>query len=827
MNPRSLARAGRIVLGDPRSVLPHFAAIVGVLAVLTASASAALTRYAEDFEGPAVGANFHGWPAGAGVWSVAGLVAGDQAGVSSTTAAAGAKALFLSDSGTGRPRAALNLVNASLVPTALTKGVITFSVREDPNDAGAGDSFTVNLGAMTISHARNTSSFYFSVTGGEGKTVAYTPGAWTEISVAFDNAAKTAAVTVNGTAAGTIAGPTADFSVSSMTFGTYSSGETGSAVYFDRIVVEDPAGPYLTSKIRNGAFPDASAPWKLGTKNSAVAILSVDAGWGRVDIQSLPTSPVHNANVTLEQTLKENLTAGTPCTISFTARAEATKTLDAFLYDATNTIVWQQWSIPVGTAPTSVSYTFTPTTAVAGPRLVIRLGATNADVWFDNLAVNRGTTLLIANGAFGGVTEPWTASWQNGATGSLTVEANAARVDIQSLPTPARGNATVRQALEDILFKDVAYTLSFTARAEAPKVIDALLRDANNAVVWAQYGIAIGTETSPHFIACTLPADCDGGSLVFQVGGENADITLDAISLAGGERLRWAPPTLVNPTTLTLGTSDPVPILAAGTDYLIKLPPTPRISQVKIQGGRHVVVIGGHVQITAAGGTAFYIRGGDPGRIVHIEGVEIDSDLLAEGDAFAIDGSLQGAQDPDIIVQVENVRVERLYGTQGTIHADVIQPWGGVKELRVDRLSGRSNYQGLFLKADWRHNEKFVLRNIDLKPQTDGAPGTLLWLDTGLDDAAAAVKDRPNVPVPTRLINVSIQPSPGKLLQGMVYPATTNSGDPNATTPTTADGFLTWPSASWVTGGVSLGGAGDEFVPVGAAGLNYVSPGYH
>lgn len=827
MTNRSLPSAGRIAICDPRSFRKFSRAVLlSSLLVLAAGSAGAAIRFSESFETYATGSNIHGQAAGTSTWSVAGTVAGDQAVVSGTTAASGTKALFLADNGSGRPRASLNLVTAGFIPAALQKGIFTFSLREDPNDGSAGDSFTINLGSMVISHAAGTSSFYFSVTGGGGKTVGYTPGAWTKISVAFDDTTKTASISVNDVNAGSITGASADFTLSAFTLGTYSSGETGSAIYFDAIELDDLAGAYVSSKIRNGSFSDATALWKLGLKNSAVATLVADGGWGKVDIQSLPASPVHNANVTLEQNLTGSLTAGAAHTISFTAKADTSKTIDAFLYDAGN-IVWQQWSIPVGPTAANYSYSYTPSATITSPKLVVRVGATNVDISFDNVAVNRGATPLIANGSFGGVPDPWTLAVQNSATGTLSVDANTGRVDIQSLPTPGKANVAMRQKLDDFLFKNVPYALTFTARADAPKSIDAILYDASNTVIWAQYGIAIGTTPTNYAFTCTPPANCDGASLVFQVGGESAGITFDNVSLTGLELLTWAPPNLVNPVTINLGTSDAVPLLSSGTDYIIKLPATTRISTVKIQGGRNVVVIGGHVQITSAGGTAFYIRGGDLGRNVHVEGVYIDSDTLAEGDAFAIDGSLQGTQAPDMIVQIQNVRVERLYGTLGTLHADIIQPWGGVKELRVDRLSGRSNYQGLFLKADWRHNEQFILRNIDLRPQADGAPGTLLWLDTGLDDAAAAVKDRPNVPVPTRLINVSIIPSAGKVLQGMVYPTAPNSADPNASAPSVSDGFLSWPSASWVTGGISLGNPGNEFVPVGAAGLNYVSPGYH
>ena len=50
---------------------------------------------------------------------------------------------------------------------------------------------------------------------------------------------------------------------------------------------------------------------------------------------------------------------------------------------------------------------------------------------------------------------------------------------------------------------------------------------------------------------------------------------------------------------------------------------------------------------------------------------------------------------PEAIVQVQNVRIYNGGGfdTANHNHSDIIQPWGGVKELRIDYLTGSTNYQ--------------------------------------------------------------------------------------------------------------------------------------
>jgi hypothetical protein len=263
---------------------------------------------------------------------------------------------------------------------------------------------------------------------------------------------------------------------------------------------------------------------------------------------------------------------------------------------------------------------------------------------------------------------------------------------------------------------------------------------------------------------------------------------------------------LTAPTTLVVPQGDKSYTLDTTKDYIVDLGTVTHNGTVRITGGHNVVMIGGRIALPQLSAIPLGLGIKNSTGTVHVEGVEFDGTSGREMDAIQI-------MAPDAVVQVENVRANGLLGTYDTNHSDVIQPWGGVRALRVDRLTADSNYQGIFTRPDQGAIGSVDLRHVDLtfnNSQATASGGYLLWMTTGCDMA------------PTTLSDVFIQPRSGKSVGAAVWPPTSDPTCPAKLTGT----HVTWPSlpvSGAVTGGAPADGA---FVPTGVAGPGYVSPGY-
>jgi hypothetical protein len=285
-------------------------------------------------------------------------------------------------------------------------------------------------------------------------------------------------------------------------------------------------------------------------------------------------------------------------------------------------------------------------------------------------------------------------------------------------------------------------------------------------------------------------------------------------------KLRYAPPALVNPQTILLGTGATTTTMDPTRDYIIQLPKEKKTGYTYLIGGRNIVLIGGHITIPTtadlsnkAPSRAIYIKNSTG--TVHIEGVLIDASGGAQSDAVDVSA-------PQAIVQVQNVRVENIYGFYDQFHADVIQTFGGVKELRVDRLTGYSGYQGLQIDVDGGPTGSAKLSNINLVsigkqtwgPHNNG--GFLMWL---VKDGAC------NTAYPITLENVYLMPRAERTLDSIVWPT---GADKGCASTLSADGnTLSFPKLPVISGLVKKGmPPSGDFVPAGMAGVNYISPGY-
>lgn len=278
---------------------------------------------------------------------------------------------------------------------------------------------------------------------------------------------------------------------------------------------------------------------------------------------------------------------------------------------------------------------------------------------------------------------------------------------------------------------------------------------------------------------------------------------------AAAAKLSWAPPKLDHPETIELGDHRDWGLkLKKDRDFIIKLPKDrPFIGELNIYGGHNVVLIGGEIRIPDGEENPDYAEGrkkskravyiqGSTGT-VHIEGIHITGKGLHEGFNIA-------EREPGCIVQLQNIRVELLHGSYSKNHADVIQSWAGPAELRIDRLTGFTEYQGFFLLPNQHFPldkggflpTKWDFRNINLVGDLQKS-AYMLWCPD-------------NHGFPIEITNVWVRPAEKKKgdRDAFLWPKPKAKGD------------KTWEK---VKVGIPPGG---DFVPEGVPGLKYRSPGY-
>lgn len=312
-------------------------------------------------------------------------------------------------------------------------------------------------------------------------------------------------------------------------------------------------------------------------------------------------------------------------------------------------------------------------------------------------------------------------------------------------------------------------------------------------VVTAAAGAIVGRSASD-------PGPGPGGATVATVTTTNASaVTSGAATRARkrGEQLRWAPPALNAPETVQVTPGTQRLDLDPAKDYVVDLGDRPVEHMVRINGGHNVVIVGGEFAIPrkpdGATSPGLYLRHQSDGGTVHVEGVMFRGKGLTD----AIDLE----QPNDVTVQIQNVHVAELHApderTWGK-HPDVIQTWTGPSRLRVDKLTGYSPYQGLFLEPDddfykgpGRHHipDSVELHRVNLRvrPDRSRVASRLLWM---------------SVRIPLKLRAVWIDPGRQSWKKALW---------PNA---------RAWPG---VRRGVPPGG---NYVKRETVGIRYRSPGY-
>ena len=293
-----------------------------------------------------------------------------------------------------------------------------------------------------------------------------------------------------------------------------------------------------------------------------------------------------------------------------------------------------------------------------------------------------------------------------------------------------------------------------------------------------------------------------------------------------GTELRWGPPTLTHATVVNVPSGQDPAVLNLDTsrDYIVALPLGGIHGTVEINGGHNVDLIGGEITVPSSANqvdngaddtdTAIYVR--DSTGTVHIEGVLIRADPHTKFDGIDVNA-------PHAVVQVENVRMEGVYGSMSSEHADVIQTWGGAQALEVDDLTATGDYQGLTIEPDVGTLGSAEIENVDL---IDEAPpailasttvggGIMVWLTAGTNTCLSA---------PVTFNRVYVADLTGRIEPANTVWPSTSSG--LACRPVVSGNSVTWPDLP-VDGAVTLGAPpSGPFVPHGVAGSAYSSPGY-
>jgi hypothetical protein len=205
--------------------------------------------------------------------------------------------------------------------------------------------------------------------------------------------------------------------------------------------------------------------------------------------------------------------------------------------------------------------------------------------------------------------------------------------------------------------------------------------------------------------------------------------------------IAWPVPSLENPIDVEIVSGKQVITLDPAKDYRLHVTaPLTGVGGLVILGGRNVVMVGGETQVPDTDDPdglkrrGLYLKGQTG--VIHIEGFHVGGVRLSDG--------IQLDQRLGATVQLQNVLVDTVHGSRNGWHADILQTWAGPKTLRINRLVGSSEYQGLFLlprqyfpAAVTKH---WDFRNIDITGKAGSA--FLLWKELELSIACSNVHVR-------------------------------------------------------------------------------------
>jgi hypothetical protein len=301
-------------------------------------------------------------------------------------------------------------------------------------------------------------------------------------------------------------------------------------------------------------------------------------------------------------------------------------------------------------------------------------------------------------------------------------------------------------------------------------------------------------------------------------------VTPTPSTVPSSNQLTWAPPALTNPITIEVKNTGAVhyPVSMDTTkDYIIKLPANePLRGGLSLNGGRNVVLIGGVIEVPNQGenptiSNRRMFKTQFATGTVHIEGVLGRGADISEGMQLI---------SPDTTIQIQNVRIENLHARDQVNftdnHPDLIQVIAGPKELRVDKFTGSTDYQGIFIKPETQYS---AAGNVTMKRVNVIGLPTARYQFWTTDRVGSILLDQFYVDVPTQ--------HPWGFGKTIMPDVNTFAAPRRATLAKDEQGrdYATWSGMTGptITGRVTEGlPPSGDFVPAGSVGLGYVSPGY-
>lgn len=301
-------------------------------------------------------------------------------------------------------------------------------------------------------------------------------------------------------------------------------------------------------------------------------------------------------------------------------------------------------------------------------------------------------------------------------------------------------------------------------------------------------------------------------------------------------RLTWAPPPCGDAThacatyqIIENGQGHQFLGLDPSKDWIVRLPNYgPQKGGIDIDGGHNVIIIGGEIDLTTPCITDNDIchginisRGGNATGEVYIEGVLIKNpDATHSG--YTGDG-IDVNTDATTNVTLQNIRVEGIDGCDAngfSAHSDIFQPYRAKNTtIQVDHLTGTTDFEGMTINPGASFPRSGTFKNVNITVLRNPHPGCTSSAHYGWWLTGARCSTYPIT------LSHDYEQEPNRSLASQAVWPDTNG--PSGCFAQYSNGKAFWPALADVHGSIINGvPPGGDFVPVGVAGINYVSPGY-